>query len=70
MTRMEMRRYGMLGRVRDFGQAHRDLFPESSVGGQAFATVAAAVAELSDHAVAKMSSRARGFARKRKHGTG
>jgi len=53
---MEMRRYAMLGRVRDFGQAHRDLFPESSVGGQAFATVATAVAELSDLAVAKMSS--------------
>jgi hypothetical protein len=58
---MEMRRYAMLGRVRDFGQAHRDLFPESSVGGQAFATVAAAVAELSVHAVAKMSSVREGF---------
>jgi hypothetical protein len=61
MTRMEMRRYAMLARVRDFGQAHRDLFPESSVGGQAFATVAAAVAELSDHAVAKMSSAREGI---------
>jgi hypothetical protein len=61
MTRMEMRRYGMLGRVRDFGQAHRDLFPESSVGGQAFATVAAAVAELSEHAVAKLSSAREGI---------
>jgi hypothetical protein len=61
MTRMEMRRYAMLARVRDFGQAQRDLFPESSVGGQAFATVAAAVAELSDHAVAKMSSAREGI---------
>jgi hypothetical protein len=61
MTRMELRRYAMLGRVRDFGQAHRDLFPESSVGGQAFATVAAAVAELSDYAVAKMSSAREGI---------
>ena len=61
MTRMEMRRYAMLARVRDFGQAHRDLFPESSVGGQAFATVAAAVAELSEHAVAKMSSAREGI---------
>ncbi len=56
MTRMEMRRYAMLARVRDFGQAHRDLFPDSSVGGQAFATVAAAVTELSEHAVTKLSS--------------
>ena len=61
MTRMEMRRYAMLARVRDFGQAHRDLFPESSVGGQAFATVAAAVAELSEQAVAKMSSMREGI---------
>ena len=64
MTRMEMRRYAMLARVRDFGQAHRGLFPESSVGGQAFATVAAAVAELSDHAVAKMSSAREGISAK------
>lgn len=61
MTRMEMRRYAMLGRIRDFGQAHRDLFPASSVGGQAFATVAAAVAELGEHAVAKLSSVREGF---------
>ncbi len=61
MTRMEMRRYAMLGRIRDFGQAHRDLFHESSVGGQAFAAVAAAVAELSAHAVAKMSSAREGI---------
>jgi hypothetical protein len=56
-----MRRYAMLARVRDFGQAHRALFPDSSVGGQAFATVAAAVAELSEHAVAKMSSAREGI---------
>ena len=33
LTRMELRRYAMLARVRDFGQAHRDVFPESSAGG-------------------------------------
>jgi hypothetical protein len=58
---MELRRYAMLGRVRDFGQAHRALFPESSVGGQAFAAVGAAVAELTEHAVAKLSSAREGF---------
>ena len=31
MTDMEMRRYNMLIRVRDFGQARRQLFPEGSV---------------------------------------
>jgi hypothetical protein len=46
----------MFARVRDFGEVHRDLFPESSEGGQAFATVAAAVAKLGTHARSKLSS--------------
>jgi hypothetical protein len=46
----------MFVRVKDFGEAHRDLFPESTVGGQAFATVGAVVAQLSAHVVSKMSS--------------
>jgi len=46
----------MFVRVRDFGKAHQDLFPESTPGGQAFAAVAAAATHLSAHAVSKMSS--------------
>jgi hypothetical protein len=46
----------MLVRVKGFGEAHRDLFPESTTGGQAFATVAAAVTQLSAHTVSKQST--------------
>jgi hypothetical protein len=46
----------MLVRVRPFGEAHRDRFPESTAGAQAFASIAAAVTELSGHAVSKMSA--------------
>lgn len=56
MTTLTTRRYAMFARVRDFGEAHRDLFPESSEGGQAFATVAAAVAKLGTNARSKLSS--------------
>jgi hypothetical protein len=55
MTTLETRRYTMLARVRDFGEAHKDLFPEASEGGQAFATVATAVAKLGTHARSKLS---------------
>jgi len=56
MTTLSTRRYAMFARVRDFGEVHRDLFPESSEGGQAFATVAVAVAKLGTHARSKLSS--------------
>jgi len=36
----------MLQRVRDFGIAHRDRFPEASAAGKAFATIARVVAEI------------------------
>jgi hypothetical protein len=45
----------MFVRVLEFGETHRDLFPESTVGRQAFAAVATAVTQLSGHAVSKMS---------------
>lgn len=60
MRAIEMRRYAMLVRVRQFGEAHRDLFPESTLARQTFATVAATVAALSGHAVSKMSTRGEG----------
>lgn len=54
MTRHERVRYEMLLRIRDFGAAHREQFPESSSGSQAFATVAEAVADVEAHATAKL----------------
>jgi hypothetical protein len=54
MRTMETRRYEMLVKVSEFGETHRDRFPKSSVGGQAFAAVAAAVEQLSEHAMSKM----------------
>jgi hypothetical protein len=56
MNTIETRRYEMLVRVRDFGENHGHLFPESSQAGQQFAAVAAAVQQLEEHAVAKMST--------------
>jgi hypothetical protein len=44
----------MLARVREFGENHRDLFPESSHAGQTIGQVAAAVEQLRGHAVSKM----------------
>lgn len=60
MTKQDTVRYEMFARVRDFGEKHRALFPESSVGGQAFAAVAAAVDQLSHNAVDKLSTAAEG----------
>ena len=56
MNAIERRRYEMLVRVRDFGDAHSDLFPETSLARRTFAAVAEAVQQLNAHAVAKMSS--------------
>ncbi len=56
MTNHETRRYEMLQRVREFGEAHRDLFPGDSPGRQALDTVEAVVKQLGDVAVSKMSA--------------
>jgi hypothetical protein len=72
MTRKAISKYQMLLRVRDFGDARRDLFPARSVAGKLFAAVAAAVDALQQHdstelaacdgeqdaAVSKMAARA------------
>ncbi|MCC7043455.1 MAG: hypothetical protein IT183_06315 [Acidobacteria bacterium] len=42
-------KYEVLVRVNDFGTAHGELFPASSVGGQAFAEVAKSVADFETH---------------------
>ena len=57
MNNRDIRRYEMLVRVRAFGTAHASLFPATSRGGEAFATVAAAVAELSSSDVTRISSK-------------
>lgn len=49
MTREQRFRYEMFVRVRDFGAAHQDLFPESSTGSQTFARVTAAVAAIDEY---------------------
>jgi hypothetical protein len=49
MNRKQRYRYEMLVRVRDFGAAHVDRFPESSKGGRLFGQVKAAVAAVEDH---------------------
>ena len=46
MTGIERRQYEMLVRVRNFGEANRALFEPSPVAQQAFASVGAAIAEL------------------------
>ncbi|MCC7010717.1 MAG: hypothetical protein IT184_18040 [Acidobacteria bacterium] len=53
MKRIDRVRYEMLLRVRDFWNVHRALFPESSAGGQAFASVAQAVAGIDAHLTSK-----------------
>lgn len=59
MTKTQRYKQEMLVRVRDFGAAHRELFPESSPAGEKFAQVAAAVAAIDEH----LKNRALGSAR-------
>lgn len=54
MTKNQRVRFEMFLRVRDFGQAHRELFPESSTGGQAFAKVGDAAARIDAFATSKL----------------
>jgi hypothetical protein len=49
MNRNQRYKHEMLVRVRDFGVAHSELFPESSPGGDKFAQVTAAVAAIDEH---------------------
>ena len=49
MTREQRFKYKMFVRVRDYGAAHTELFPESSTGGRTFARVTAAVAAIDEH---------------------
>ena len=51
-------RYEMLDRVRTFGNANRDAFPEATGGGRAFAVVAEAVATIEAHLTRRVQARA------------
>ncbi len=54
MTKTERVRYEMFLRVRDFGTTHRDRFPDASKGGQMFARVAAAAAQIETQGLARL----------------
>jgi hypothetical protein len=64
MRTMERRQYEMLARVREFGDTHRALFPESSLGAQALVTLGTAVDHLSAQAISKMGAAGSGKDRK------
>ncbi len=55
MKIVAIRRYEMLVRVKEFGAAHADAFPETSLGGQTFAAVATAVDALQAQLTAQAS---------------
>jgi len=57
MTELEIRKYQTLVRVRDFGAAHRDLFPARSVAGKLFAAVAEAADALPQHETTELAGR-------------
>jgi len=54
MKTIEMRRYEMLVRVRDFGRTYGNRFPESTYAGTLFAAVDAAVEQLGEHTVSRL----------------
>lgn len=56
MTRHERVRYEMLLRIRDFGTAHRELFPESLSGQRAFADVGRAIEQIEAHSTARLTA--------------
>ena len=56
MRKSELLRYEMLLRVCDFGDKHRQRFPDGSMGGKAFRVVEASVAEIDAHNTARVLS--------------
>ncbi len=75
MNVIEQRQYEMLVRVRNFGTTYGHLFPASSVAGETFAAVDAAIKELDAqelaHLAASVSARAqrKDTARQALHGS-
>ena len=64
MKSTESRTYEMLVRVREFGNDHRDLFPASSPGGQAFEALSGVLTRLAGHAVSRMTTTGGGTGKK------
>ena len=60
MTKRERVQYQMFLRVPDFGATHNDRFPESSTGGQLFATVARAAAQIEAQSSARFKAGSEG----------
>lgn len=58
MRKEQTRRYEMFVRVRNFGTANRERFPESSTGGRKFAEVAEAVATIEEQLTRRAQARA------------
>jgi hypothetical protein len=58
MTKGQRRKYEMFVRVRNFGVVNRDVFPETTGGGQTFAQVAEAVATIEEHLTRREQARA------------
>jgi hypothetical protein len=56
MNANELTNYERLTRVRDFGETHAAVFPAASLGGQLFAELNAAVAELTTQAATQVAS--------------
>ena len=61
MKKVQRFKYEMFVRVRDFGAEHASLFPEGTIGGQAFARVLAAAAmveeQLKEHVLGQGEAR-------------
>jgi hypothetical protein len=55
MNILDIRRYEMLVRVKEFGVAHAEVFPTTSLGGTTFAVVATAVDAWKTHVAAQAS---------------
>src|SRR4051794_3241737 len=55
MNLVDIRRFEMLTRVRDFGLEHAELFPGASPGGKIFAEMNAAVAKLDQEAISQFT---------------
>ncbi|MEQ1759225.1 MAG: hypothetical protein ABL986_12955 [Vicinamibacterales bacterium] len=55
MYTSEMRKFEMLVRSNTFGETYSSLFPPTSLGGEKFQALAAAVAQLREHAIEKQT---------------
>jgi len=55
MSNKQQLRHEMFRRIANFGNTNREVFPESSPGGQAFATVAHAVTEIDQHTTTRLA---------------